>query len=163
MCPPEVDVVWWYVLSVCCCRLFGRFVFCLSWACVLNERQRLRHTISCCMISSSFFFSFFLSIFFFLCFLDRCPYFSLFFITCVFSVGAHTQTQNKRTQTQSEALLTEALIVYQNGLPPDHPEIADCMDKVRSDPMIDWAGLFSIVHVVLEEIAWCLCVCVSLF
>lgn len=33
-------------------------------------------------------------------------------------------------QTQSEALLTEALMVYQNGLPPDHPEIADCMDKV---------------------------------
>ncbi|CAM9794968.1 unnamed protein product, partial [Pylaiella littoralis] len=33
-------------------------------------------------------------------------------------------------QRESEALLTEALMVYQNGLPPDHPEIADCMDKL---------------------------------
>ena len=31
---------------------------------------------------------------------------------------------------QSEALLAEALVVYQEGLGPDHPEVADCMDKV---------------------------------
>lgn len=34
--------------------------------------------------------------------------------------------------SQSEALLTEALMIYQNGLPPDHPEIADCTDKVTT-------------------------------
>ncbi|CAM9747669.1 unnamed protein product, partial [Hapterophycus canaliculatus] len=33
---------------------------------------------------------------------------------------------------ESEALLTEALIIYQKGLPPDHPEIADCMDKLAA-------------------------------
>lgn len=31
---------------------------------------------------------------------------------------------------QAKALMTEALMVYQRSLPPDHPETADCMDKV---------------------------------
>lgn len=32
---------------------------------------------------------------------------------------------------QSEELLREALIVYEQGYGPEHPEVADCMDKVR--------------------------------
>ncbi|CAN0305704.1 unnamed protein product, partial [Ectocarpus fasciculatus] len=33
---------------------------------------------------------------------------------------------------EAKALMTEALMVYQRSLPPDHPETADCMDKLAA-------------------------------